>query len=694
MFYFVNKSYGIFSFFSLSSNCIMQSITYFHVGDLGLFMMAQLSVLKIYVGIYTILLLMGLGYSLFLMRAHRYVTLLSLGLAPLLAVSVIMIVSVWFLTFNFSLHAFQITMYMMMAMSLLLTIYFYYRRRWLFHFALSWLAITGFLLFLCAALLIAILWNNYVNDFFYYRLGVDVAAYAASANWLLHGGNLASVTNEPNHYYIREILIYALRWGLPYLTAFLTSVYPGNQLTVYMTLQPIVFLIFACGAWTMAWLTTTSKFFAWASDTKKMCAMSVVALCIVANASLIYYLGEGFYPQIVAVTFFNLIWVLLFFESVNAGATFILVLLFSATFLPLYSEFYNFLLLSLGAILLLKIYKKDMTDIRRDFLFLGAVIFAFLLVAPLAIKIIQFTINNSVNVGHVGYIQPAWALPADLAGLTNMFSQMNDYLDEVRSTHLLENGRSFLAYVLSLWVLWELFYLARTQSRLRHRMLVLFLVCVAIFVVNCLLNFFTHYYPKNYLYDKLVISFAPIVTVLFLVAVLARPDENKKIFFKKLAKIGLVVLLVFTSMFSLARDKNNFIGAIDMTSIKQIAAWPPLNQYEWLANERGYRQGEVNKKYRFTDRTSEFMMSAMLQQYMVDQWSPKEWLRLSPTKEIILIVRKTALINTAATLQQYHAEILFDTPTYVVIRTHKTVAEMLVGDENKNKENVQALFVR
>ncbi len=143
---------------------------------------------------------------------------------------------------------------------------------------------------------IGVVWfylHNFQDGLFYHHLGPDMISFTSSADWIGTHGNMLATAPET-----RELLVVALRWGLP---ACLAVIKLALHTSVYQIIFPVILIIFShCIVLTT--LLITDKY---QQDWQK--TGQIIAIAILLQGSLLNFMNEGFYPYIIGVGYFSVI---------------------------------------------------------------------------------------------------------------------------------------------------------------------------------------------------------------------------------------------------------------------------------------------------------------------------------------------------------------------------------------------------
>lgn len=595
------------------------------------------------------LFVLGAGLSCWLSKPYKNQIAYFFALSPLLGYALLAVLSVYPLAADLPTnHWLTMVFNILLICSIsLVSAYLFFFREQCLTFRVK-LAVPVFVI-----LIVGVLWaclNNFENGFFYHHLNPDITGFTTSANWIGEHGNVFATTPEPH-----ELLVAALRWGLP---ASLAITKLMLHTSVYAIIFPFVLIIFFHAALLVS-LLLTDKY-----QEKWLTTGQFIAMGILLNGSLLYFLSEGFYPYLIGVGYFSVIVALSQYYAHHARVHYqslAIVALSVATALVTCSELFCLSGVFLLGVLLIDMIKKN--TLKIDLLFLVALCCGVLIAYPLSQKMAKFVIANSANASHIGYLQPTWLWFSDIIGLTNIYSHAQRYLDNDVATHLM--SRSWMSVImgcaLSLWSFSELW----TWRKNTH-VAVMLLGIGGLLVTNIILVLFTAYSPYNYLYSKLAIAFSPNLIALFLIKI----QQNRNSYLLK-TSIAMTCILLSSALF--LKDQTYSRAYIDIHALNQInQKFKPLNCF-FISDLRGLRGGHMVSNLRYIDRTRDILMSAFLEGRLLDSWvietHVQDAKKLSRT--ILLITDKT---HFSKIFSQTNPPI-FETRSYYVFDTNTFFSE-------------------
>lgn len=600
--------------------------------------------------VYVFLFALGIGF------ARRFADeTIQLAIAPLFGYCIISVLSVYFLYYDFN------RIYLLYCLGVLTfgSLYLEYTHIKIQHQwkKIPWIALPIFWI-------VCIKMNNYVHGQILFGVNPDIASYISGADWLtklrpsssLSNIHIGNIINHTGRY---EILHNALRWALP------------TNLSVFslITKEPSCVFIFPLSAIILfSSLWTTVELFNKYYNVFTPFVMQWVIGMLALNASILFLLYEGFYPNIVGLGLFSVLCAVLI-QSQSKKILFTGMFLVAAL-IATYSEIFIIFVLVAGLYALINTLQvKAIFSVKNNYIALICLC-GLLLVFPLSLKIIKYTLANFANMSNVGFPQPTWITPSDIVGITNIYSDLADYID--LQVHVI--GRSifylFISSMLSVWVVYELI------KQRQHKLL-----CAAVsllFIVFCY-NYYRfsvgNYDPVNYLYDKIALILAIVITLYFYKSIVS----NKF----KLAFI-CILTIVSTSMF-LSKDNFKYRGGTYFNEMKMIIEKVDNQQVAIITNARGQRQGEDIPQLHYVDRVQDIIWSEYTYK-ILDQWEPLSCEKFSSSNPIFLVASKKSLINASN-----YKNSIFETKHYIVINTKKIIKDIC----NKNfKRNVTFLYIK
>lgn len=620
------------------------------------------------------LLLLFIGYGLASIVVKKTVlddTLVRITLAPLIAVALFSLFAIYELGLNINLHAsysvafIAVVMVAFKSVSIvkdILEVKNYLKDTKNF--------VILFLFF--STIVFLILFFGTETGRIRHGLSPDIAAYLSAMNHLSSFGTLSNVNNA----FSDEILNKAFRWAVPYCASQLQMM---TGFSSYKVLLGFILVVFVVGSLLIARIHVLVN-----NLQKNHFATLLIFISLVGNAALLDFLYEGFYPQIISIVCFGLILSLFHVirstKEQNPSLLFGILLLF-IVILSAYSELFILAIAFVLGMVLFDFIQKNNNQLATSLLLGMTIIGAVIVSLPLSSHIYDFTIANSGNFRNIGYPLPSYMFPSDFVGLTNIFSESALYLDDSIATHIVKITKTalLLKIILSITVLYIFVKYINKNYNNKNIFLVIAFGIVSIFIVN---SYLSHYRGgvENYLYNKLSSTFILYLTAVFFAYLLQRRD---------IFVASILYLTLFYSSYSYVKDSYRYDATIEPDLIEKFQQNPELKQYIYLPNERGYRNGSVEGKLRYIDRTDEYMLRGLLGIFTLDQWNLADRANM-PNNEVILLARKDYLNDIAQSKD--NLKILFETKNYIAFHTGVLVYD--IPKVNEAYSALAKLFIR
>lgn len=622
----------------------------------------MLSTMLIFIKVYMLLFGSGLGLSYWLSKPYPNKFLFAITASPVVGYALLATLSIYPLHYGFGNNALIYLSITLIGSSILASAYYVYSHGiQLQPYGFNIRQLPFWLFF--TLLVIFFYLHNYDQGILYHYINSDIIGYTSSANWIASYGNF-----NPTESAAHEVLVSALRWGLPSCLAIVRLI---TNTSVYGVIFPVVFIVFFHSISLMSMLMIN----VYCRSSTRL--RQIIPICILLNGSLLYFLSEGFYPYILGIGYFSILAALTQYrvEAFSKWPFIGLTTLILSTLITTCSEIFCLsVALIIGVIVISLAFKKN-TKAQQYCLI--AVFFGIALVQPLSLKLIAFTLANCANANHIGYPQPTWVWPSEILGLMNIYSHTNLYLNSDLAVHIVPRSDvNFLCSLsLSLWVLYELL-----KWRKNNLFIVATLGVIGLCIINLLLLKYHDYSPYNYLYDKLAISFSPIFITFFFIGLM----QSKRCSY---IKTIIAAVLVITSSILFFNDKKyskSFIDTSALQNIKKIN-WPNPHTV-FLSGPRGFRSGSIELRWRYVDRTSDILINTILEDRLLDSWNSKSWDSLPDDAEVFLIANKAHMPK----LIGYKADL--DTRSYYVVNTNKTLAELKKGDRQANLRKIYEVY--
>ena len=619
------------------------------------------------------LILLICGYGLVSILVYKTILddiLVKISLAPVVSLAFFSLFAIYELGLNISLYA----SYSILLIAMLLLLF----RRELIrndfimikHYLIdkkniiilfSFFSIVAFLMFFFGT----------ENGSIRHGLSPDIAAYLSAMNHFTANGTSLN-TKDP---FSNEILNKALRWRIPFCASKLKMI---TSFPAYNVLVSLILVVFVFGSLAIARIHVLLN-----NLQKNRFVTLLIFISLVGNVALLDFFYEGFYPQIISIICFGL--VLSLFHVIRStdehnSLLFLTILFLFIIILSAYSELFVLGIAFVFGVVLFDFIQKNKNNFNTS-LMLGMTIIGALMVSlPLSNHIYEFTIANSSNFRNIGYPLPGYMFPSDWLGISNIFSDSSQYLDDAIATHVVVESRYPLLVKIILSIIAILVFIRYTYKNQDKSIILVIAVGIsAFFAINVYLNHF-HGGIENYLYNKLSSTFILYLTVVFFTFLL------KEKYFLGFASL-LLISLYSSNLY--IKDSYKYYATIESDLIQKFQDEPQLKKYIFVLNERGYRNGQIIGKIRYIDRTDEFMLRGLLGIYALDQWNLADRVNM-PNYEIILLTKKE-YIDDHNKFDSAH-KILFETKNYIAFHTGVTLNE--IPSSNEGYAILEKKFVR
>lgn len=511
--------------------------------------------------------------------------------------------------------------------------------------------------------------NPFHNGFFSQNVGPDAAAYLSSADWIAKNGTLTLISDG----YAHEVLVNALRWGFPSCLSILSLVL---HISVSQVIFPLVIIIFSSCIGLMSLLMTDAL----SLSHKKL--MPIILVAILLNGSLLAFLGESFYPFVISIGYFS-VFASLSQHSVKSHKHILFIgAICTATCVSTSSELFCLCVVLIFGIVLYN-YIKCCRITANNLYLVFAVILGLILVYPLSYKIFGFTAANSANFNNIGYPQPSWFSPSEIIGLTNVYFHSSEYLNSATGipNPIMRSIPDIVINLLfSMFVVFELF-----KWRKNVLFIVSLIIVISVFCLDVYLIQYRHYGPYNYLYDKIVIAFAPIFIAFFFISI----DKSKKY---PNIKFVISLLLIFLSSALFFHDRKATVSYVDIDSLNLIKMKLLGKEAVIFTDSRGSRNGYMIGKFRYIDRSADILSEVILGRNICDSWTIN-CLNYPQNSEVYLIVKKSNfIISNQNTIANYRRELILETRSYYLFNTGRKLSDLMVGDKNVNLKKIYAHY--
>jgi len=630
----------------------------------------------VFIKAYLIMFLAGIGFVRYLIRKHFPAVTLSVLLAPIVGSLIIIILGVFLLYFKVGFVWQRIAISVEIIISVLLFGLFNSKLCYTKSLKISHIKSLFFTISMCVILIIAIgiCLNMYKDGLLYHRLSPDTAAYLSSSIHLSEGHSLSEVNNA----FAIEILLKTLRWGFPFLISIIVGL---GAVYVHEVLFPVIYILFLSGVFSVASLYSNM-----CEGQQRKSFVFLYSFFCICNVAILNFLNEGFYPQILTLIFMNVIFALFFYlrnlqikSVITVFPIFGLIILLFSGIIAVYSEAFILIMLFIGGCFFIDLF-LDRKMVKLDIMMFFVALMSIILVYPIGFGLLKYTFLNTMNIKNVGYPLPAWMMPSDILGLTNIFSRISAYLDNAVAVHLIKRKPFEMIIVLSASI-WGISEIVRVLRRNKDRTFILMLIVIpfSFFLLNIFkLNSQGGYPPVNYLYNKLVSMFILSLVALFAMGI--NSGDNGGV--KRKIKIVLGILLVSVSVVMFLVDSQKYRVTTDTKIIDMFKSYPELTEkYVYVSMPRGYRNGKIIGKYRYIDRTDDFIISSIIPGIkFIDQWNVEQWRSLPNNLEIVILARKSDL-GEAAIARIKKGNILMEDRTYILIKTSHVLCGLVGIDD-------------
>lgn len=634
-----------------------------------------------------VMICLGIGFTISICKDKSDLGI-SFFLAPLIGYSIVSIVGMFYINYSLSIGTYRLLTIIIAAISLFLAVFWIVKSNIIKSLTLID-AKTGLIyisLFLASLFLINSFLNPVKGTFLFHRFASDLPAYLASSKHLLEGGNLS---NADTHIFVNEILNRAFRWGLPAVVSFVGWL---NNTRVENVIFYLPLIVYISGLF--ASFLLLSKCDRELNDKRK--SFFLLPILMVFNVGIIFFLFEGFYPQVISVAAVTMI-VTLFFslrKGIFKGTEnylYIYAILISAALIVNYSEAHIISIFGVGGVLFLDTILKNKQNIKTDLLFLSVVVLSIIFIFPFISKYIVFTLANAKNVGNIGFAMPNSPTPSDWVSITNIFSDTKLYLANDCAAHTVKRGSIYprvIDIILSCWVIYELisFFLNKSNSD-RAYFLVPLIGIIVFFITNFFFTKLLHITHNDYLYNKTITLFLPLVAYIFF-SHLYKSKNN--------LKFSLAIILFSLSLGVFLRDSTTYREAVDLKIVDYFNAHPELSKkYLFLPNERGSRNGVMRGQYRYIDRAEEMILQSLIDIDLLDQWNPTSWqlLPLGIQSKEIIILAKTHYISSNIIDSIPKNNILFKVGEYIAVSTGVQLKSIIKGTTEEQYKKLDQLFL-
>jgi len=392
-------------------------------------------------------------------------------------------------------------------------------------------------------------------DTSFYRIGPDLSLYSKMSQYVIDGGILSDAKLRSHEFIdlsVGEInrigdasaswpFMYYFRWGLTAFHSFLVFITPAHH-AFQISFFSMIFSHLALGFITFYWLIKVFRL--------PLFISMLGAVAVIFNSNLLNLWFEGFYANSYTLFIFLILLSIIYWKKEfytkkeNISMIPFCVILFVAALLT-YPEGVFFLL---GPIMLLIITIELCVHRKFDFfkylsVTLSLVIAYIILISSnYLIDWASIIISQLTEEGGNGYMQPHWALPHEVLGITNIYSDTGAH----NGGQLLPRSifNYFISIILSALIAIPLIHnFIKNYSKINPIFYTSYIIVaiIAIFV-------FIKSRENNYMYMKYYVFMLPIL-ILFLWTSLNYSINQNSIFKKKHKNLiySIVTFIIFVN---------------------------------------------------------------------------------------------------------------------------------------------------
>jgi hypothetical protein len=180
-----------------------------------------------------------------------------------------------------------------------------------------------------------------------------------------------------------------------------------------------------------------------------------------------------------------------------------------------------------------------------------------------------------------------------------------------------------------------------------------------------LFNYFSPNMQIGYAYNKLASVLSPLIVSLVIIGFFNFIYTSNNIKFS-LAPFFFFLFVTSTS-FSTLIDLKNFSSQLNIDSARDVDIRLKDCNCILLTFERGYRDGLMNHKMRYSDRTADLALASIMSTPMVDQWIPNHFRLLPSGKTIYVMLRQDSLNKISKSLNY---SFIYSNNFYTIYDTH------------------------
>lgn len=476
------------------------------------------------------------------------------------------------------------------------------------------------------------------GNYYFHGLAADMAAYMQAVKEVQivkDGGQI--------HVFTIEILKNAKRIGLVGTLGEVYSIFGGSVIDYLLSM---VYAFYFNGI--IVFVRNALYVF----DVEDYGVYMSVLLLLLINVNILYLIDQAFLPQVISVIVFSnlVVYEIRLRNAIESHSGDLKVIVYLLCFMALmlsavmvnYSEIYVLCVTYLFAMMILDFIKRKEGMFTYMICLVAVIAVSMLIVYPHVSEVYNFTKNNASNFRRIGYPFPNYMMLSDIAGLTNIFSDSKRYLDDAVASKIVYQGmyayesRLLLSVVVAVLMIYM--YLADEKGRV---MIYVSTILLLVYFINIYL-YKERGGVENYLYDKIALVFSTIILVFIIIPLVRKSGYiywGVYLIFMVFSVISFNYYIKDRYRYSDVIPKNISVISRRLDSIK--------HRYVFATNERGYRNGSVIGKYRYIDRTNDFVLSSLLDLPMMDQWNIPQWESLPRGRRLGFIIRKEYLKNSS-----------------------------------------------
>lgn len=504
-----------------------------------------------FIYVYLILLFLGIGLFVTIMPQYYVDDDYFLYFSPILGLLLVTIIGGYFITMSINIKYF---LYMLPLYSIFI-LFISAKRAKIFYLFKNTIHSINSSLFsfvsISFLLIFFILFPNILQpDTSFYRIGPDLSLYSKMSQYVIDGGLLSDArlrVNEFTNYTVGEInksgdasaswpFMYYFRWGLTAFQSFLVLILPVNHV-FQISFFSLVFSYLALGFITFYWLKKVFRLSLFVS--------MLGAVAVIFNANLLNLWFEGFHANTYSLFVFILLFSIVFWKKeFYAKKEYIsmlpfCVILFIAALLT-YPEGVFFVtgpIIILIIVVELCMFKKF--DFYKYLFLMVSLVIAYIMLIPSDYlnEWANIIIKQLTEEGGNGYMQPHWALPHEVLGIVNIYSDTGAH----NAGKLLPRNifNYLISVTLSVIIAIPLIYnFIKNYTKINP----IFYTSYIIVAIIAIFIFITSR-ENNYIYMKYYIFMLPILVIFLWTSI--NYSSNQNLIFKKKYKNLIYSIITF-----------------------------------------------------------------------------------------------------------------------------------------------------